>query len=435
MEFSKHLGKGLWGIADKALPVFYGVAFVMLVIRVLPEEEFGTFVLVQEIFLIVSGLAAAFALNPLLKFSSEAEADHRHVVGAALLLNAGFLLASSLVMVLLRVPVARVLNAPALEGLMVYVAAMLIANFVRNFALILLQARFQVQRIFWIDAAHFAGAPALILVFSWMGRFNSALDLIHITIVSLSLSSVVGFLLSRPLFRFTLRPRAPEMRKMWEYGRFSLVTVADTMVYLRADTFILSAFWGPVQVAVYNSVKVFVRVYDMIPQIAQMFVFPAVSRLSSLGDLQSLRKLMEKAVAFTTVALLPVFVLFLFLSPIMISLIYGDRYAEAVPLLQLFSVLCFLAPLIAVTSNALLGLGHARLSFLVSLATLVGSIAAYMVLIPWLGPLGAAFGYVISFALQAWWFTRASNRYVSLTWRGILRRTADIRAFVASRWT
>jgi lipopolysaccharide exporter len=429
MEFSKHLGKGLWGIADKALPVVYGVAFVVLVIRVLPEEEFGNFILVQEIFLILSNLAAAFALHPLLKFASEDRPDHRHVIGSALLLNVAFVILASIAIVLFRAPLASVLNAPALSGLMVYVAWMLAANFIRNFTLILLQSRFQVRQVFWIDAAHFLGAPALILVFSWMHTFDSALDLLQINIISLSLSSIVGVVLARGLLHFTLKPDAGELRKMWDYGKYSFVTIVNYMLYVKADTFILSAYWGPVQVAVYNSVKVFIRIYDMVAQVAQMFVFPGVSRLSSKGDMASLTKLLEKAVAFTTVALLPVFVLFCFLSPTMIHIIYADRYADAVPLLQLFSLLCFLAPIIAVASNTLLGLGHARLSFFISLKSLVGSLIAYMILIPWLGAPGAAIGYAISFGLQAWWFTTASNRFVPLTWKGIWNRTADVRAF------
>ena len=36
MEFGKHIGKGIWGVAGKGLPVLYGFAYVLLVIRVLP---------------------------------------------------------------------------------------------------------------------------------------------------------------------------------------------------------------------------------------------------------------------------------------------------------------------------------------------------------------------------------------------------------------
>ena len=39
MEFGKHIGKGVWAFADKALPAIYGIGFIFLVVRELPENE------------------------------------------------------------------------------------------------------------------------------------------------------------------------------------------------------------------------------------------------------------------------------------------------------------------------------------------------------------------------------------------------------------
>ena len=114
MEFGKYLAKGIWGLADKALPVVYGVGYVWLVIRVLPEEEFGNFVLVQEVFLVISGLATAFALQPLLKFSSEENARLGGIVSAALVLNAFFIAAASLVVAGCSAPAGKIFNSPSL---------------------------------------------------------------------------------------------------------------------------------------------------------------------------------------------------------------------------------------------------------------------------------------------------------------------------------
>jgi hypothetical protein len=90
MEFGKHITKSLWGLADKALPVAYGIGYVYLVIRVLPEEEFGNFVLLQEIFLILSGLATALALQPMLKFASEDGEDSSSIIIVGVLFNPPF---------------------------------------------------------------------------------------------------------------------------------------------------------------------------------------------------------------------------------------------------------------------------------------------------------------------------------------------------------
>ena len=116
MEFGKYLAKGTWGLADKALPVVYGIGYVWLVIRVLPEEEFGNFVLVQEIFLVISGLATAFALQPLLKFSSEENARLEGIVSASLALNVLFVAVASLVVVACSAQAGPALEFPRALG-------------------------------------------------------------------------------------------------------------------------------------------------------------------------------------------------------------------------------------------------------------------------------------------------------------------------------
>ena len=49
MRFGRHIGRGLWAFADKALPAVYGIGFILLVIRVLPEREYGAFVVVHTV--------------------------------------------------------------------------------------------------------------------------------------------------------------------------------------------------------------------------------------------------------------------------------------------------------------------------------------------------------------------------------------------------
>lgn len=272
MEIGKHLRAGLWGVADKMLAVVYGLGYVWLVIRVLPEEEFGNFVLVQEIFLVISGLATAFALQPLLKFSAEDDADLSGIVSAALWLNAGFIAAASIVVVTLSAPAGAVLNSPSLPPLLWYVPAMLAASFARNFTMTLLQAKFRIREVFWMDAVHFLGAPFLVWVVSRLHAFDTALDLIVINLASLSGSSLTGLWFARRMARVTLRPPRQAVRRVWDYGKYTLGGIVSSQFSMRADSFILSAFTGPIQVAVYNSAKVFVRLYEMAAQIGRAHV-------------------------------------------------------------------------------------------------------------------------------------------------------------------
>lgn len=433
MEFGKHLGKGIWGLADKFLPVIYGLAYVLLVIRVLPEEEFGNFVLIQEIFLIVTGLATALALQPLLKFAAEEDSDRRGYISVAVLLSAVFYILSSAGILLLKDKISGVLHSPGLASLLFLLPWMFLAAFMRNLVLILLQSRFMIKEIFWTDTLHFLGVPVLIWAFSRAHIFNSAQDLIIINIISLSASSVVGFYLSRSLISFQLIPNITEVKRMWDYGKWALGSSISIFAVLKSDTFILAGFAGPLQVALYGSAKVFVRVFEMLTQVIQMFVLPAASKLASKNDFKSLRIMVEKATMFSMIGVIPIFLGFLILPSLFISILYKGKYLEAIPILQVFAFVAFAVPLSAVAGNALMGIGHARSVFIIGVELVLVALVSYLIFIPWLGSTGAAIGYVITgyaSAFAAAWYLR---KHVPLTVRDVLSRADDVVVFLKAR--
>ncbi len=430
MEFGKYLGKGMWGLADKALPVVYGFGYLFLVIRVLPEEEFGNWTLLQEIFLLLSGLVTAFALNPLLKFAAEEPTDSRETVTIALLMQGGFTLIAALLIVLLHSIIGDLLNSRQLGPLLLYLPAMLLASFLRNTALVLLQARFRVREQFFTDSVHFIGAPFLTWVWSRMHLFGAAMDLVVINIISLSCSSLLGLLFTWRSLALTRRLSGPSVKRMWSYGSFSLGSIVSSLFSSRADSFLLSAFTGPVEVAAYNSVKIFTRAYEMVTQVVQMFLLPAASQMSSRGEDTNLRITVEKALLFGIVAMVPVMAAFILLADPVIRLVYQGRYIEVVPQLQLFGIMAVFVPTAAVATSVLMGIGKAREAFVVGVQSLLGAVVVYLLLIRWLGITGATAGYIISAVLLCFLSVRQMAIHVPFAARDTLRRWRDIDAFV-----
>jgi O-antigen/teichoic acid export membrane protein len=141
----------------------------------------------------------------------------------------------------------------------------------------------------------------------------------------------------------------------------------------------------------------------------------------------------EKTLNFSTVGMLPVFVLFLFLAGPLVEVVYDTKYADATPMLQIFSVLALLIPTIAVGSNVLLGLGQARLNSILSLFILMSSLLINMMFIPWLGALGATIAYVLSSLVFAIMITSRLVRFIPLTAREIIERWKDIKVFLLKK--
>jgi O-antigen/teichoic acid export membrane protein len=264
--------------------------------------------------------------------------------------------------------------------------------------------------------------------------FDSALDLVTINLVSLSASSLAGLWFARRLLHVGKRPPMSAVRKLWDYGKYSLGGVVSSLFSTKADSFILAAFTGPVQVAVYNSAKVFVRVYEMAAQVVQMFVLPAASRLSSQGSFASLKAMTEKSILFLTLGLLPVTVVFLAFPEILVRVLYAGKYPDAGPILRIFSFLTFVVPLAAIGSNILMGLGEARLSFILGMQVLIASLAAFLICIPPWGTMGAGTGYLVASVITSVLTVRFLVRHVPLTAAAVFSRTKDIRTFIRSRF-
>lgn len=430
MELGKHLGKGLWGIADKALPVAYGLGYVWLVIRVLPEQEFANFVLLQEIFLIATGLAAAIALQPMVKYASEASADTRSIAGAAFILHGGVLATAAAVTLLAASPLAGLLNAPGLDRLLLYLPVLYAASCIRNFALAVLQAEFRIREIFWIDSIHFLGVPFLVWVVSRLHEFDSAMDLVAVNAVTLTLSSLAGLALLWRKGVWTVRTTRTEIRRLARYGAFVGGNSATTLLSGRADTFFLAAFTGPAEVAVYNAAKIFTKIFEMVAQAIQMFLLPAASRFSSPEDRAGLTALVEKAILFSTILVLPALAVFLLGPSLLIDLLYGGRYVDAIPIIRIFAFLSLGVPLLSVTSTVLLGLGHARRSLALGVEMLVVSCLAYVLLIPPMGGVGTATAFVVATCVMALRTSVVVHSYIPIRVQAVFSRFRDIRAFL-----
>ncbi|HUN65078.1 MAG TPA: hypothetical protein VMW43_03185, partial [Bacteroidota bacterium] len=224
MRFGKHLGKGLWAFADKSLPAVYGVGFIFLVVRVLPEKEYGAFAVLQSVFTIVTALAFSLAQQPLTKFAAETRENGAYIV-AGFILNVLFFGLVSLAAVMFSGEFAALLdpaNSRIIEGMLSFLPVLLAAALIRGLTVSLLQADYQIQKIFWIDAAYFLGTMIMVYGASKMGRFNTATDLVHLNTIGLALSSAVGLVLTLGHLRVKLPFRRDAFIRMWDFGKYNV---------------------------------------------------------------------------------------------------------------------------------------------------------------------------------------------------------------------
>lgn len=435
MEFGKHITKGIWAFADKALPAVYALGFIFLVVRVLPEREYGAFALVQSIFLVVSSLGYALALQPLTKFAAENDENGPFIV-ASLVVNAVFFAVAASAIYLLKSPVAALLD-PTGQGNFVrlagYVPLLLLSSYYRGFAVSLLQAKYQVQKIFWIDAVYFLGTFVLIIIASNVGQFSTAEDMVKLNVYGQGLSSLLAVALTRRQMQVKLEFRREAFRKMWDFGKYAFGSNSIYTLFAQMDVFFVSHYAGVVAVAVYNAAKNLTRIFDMLAQVLQMFLIPLSSKACAQNDHIKLQVTAEKAICFSTLLFLPVLIILFLVPEAVLQFLYGGKYNNAAPILRVFSLLAFIIPWNGVVTSYLTGCGKVKEGFYFILLLIVVALPWYGFLTAAFGGLGPSIGYVSLMAIFTVALIIYIQRIVSIKPLPVVLRIGDAWMFLRNR--
>lgn len=180
-------------------------------------------------------------------------------------------------------------------------------------------------------------------------------------------------------------------------------TSVITLLYLRADLFIVSAFHGPYETGVFQSAfRLFEACFVLSGGLAAG-TFPLIAARFGTREFEPLARFL---LGWACVIALPLVLGFgLFATPL-ISTIYGDAFAPAAKPLPFFGLALFAVFVNSVSTHALVAAGRARRLVGAMLVRLGVGLALDLALVPRYGALGAA-GAV---AIAEWSLT-----FVSLT--------------------
>ncbi|MBS4027067.1 MAG: oligosaccharide flippase family protein [Ignavibacteriales bacterium] len=434
MEFGKHLKKGFWGLADKSLPLIYGLGFVLLVIRVLPKEEFGTYIIIQNLYLLLVAAGSSFALLPMVKFAAETE-DIVAITNTGNWLYVFFVIVIGLPIVAFKEEFAKIFHTPDFIELAWFLPLMLVVSSLRQVTLYLLQSKIQIRHMFFLNAVYFIGSLILVIIVFQNVENQTAFTMLVINTVTLAFSSALGFLLLpsgtiRKMFLWNVQK--VEVKKFWNYGKYSFGASSSYTLYLQADSFVIANLLGPVSVAVYNAAKVFIRIFDVVLQVIMMFIVPISAQLSSKNNVEDLRILAEKSIFVFTAIIFPMSIGLFFFSPEIISLFYNNKYSDTTILLRLLSLSGIFIPTIGVAASFLYGIGKMKEVFLVSAINVVTAICIMYFAIVYGGIVGAAVSIICISMMMMFTYYFALVKYcgISLRFSNIILRYKDALLFV-----
>jgi O-antigen/teichoic acid export membrane protein len=400
MRLINHFSKAAWAFADKALPFGYSIGAILLIIRVLPKEEYGYYILIQGIAFMMVGLTYAFALIPMVKYSSESR-DDGSLATMGFLLHAISLGLLTLLCLVFKHQLATVFHKQEISSLIIYVPLMALAGEFRFYTMELLRIKYRIAHIFWVDMAYFVSSLLFVVIFTVQGRFLTGADMCLVTVLALAVSSIISLILSRDLIPRKPKVTLESLKKIVGFGKFTLGTGLSNEVNDKADILLIGIFLNPVAVATYTVAKIIWRAFTIYVQVVELLVMPGVSRLHSENRTNDIGITYEKTMVFSYLLLIPCGIALIILAHPIISIVYGARYITSVPILRILSTYAFIVAPVAIGTSLLTGMGLAQTVFRFRWTITLINLALCLVLIPILGLSGAAVAVVASMAVGA----------------------------------
>lgn len=135
------------------------------------------------------------------------------------------------------------------------------------------------------------------------------------------------------------------VRKLVDFGKYSMGTMLGSSGLSNSDTFILMAFLGPEAVAIYSVPFRIIGLYDIPLRALTQIAFPSLAQAREKFSNSIFRKEFEKQNGFSFLVLLPLSILIFVFAEELVTLVGGVEYVSSASILRVFSVYLMITPL------------------------------------------------------------------------------------------
>ncbi|KYK37957.1 MAG: hypothetical protein AYK18_08795 [Theionarchaea archaeon DG-70] len=270
-----------------------------------------------------------------------------------------------------------------------------------------------INQIFYIPYMTFAGKteqakqdiPEFLRIFIYQ-ILRVIIVLLGYRAVALALGNLVATILIIPLVFYLFKdyPRASFDKKLaLRYLRISLPMIVigmTTKITAFLDKVMLQYFANSEQVGYYTAGYRIGSLVLMIANSVGMLFFPLFSKATAAGDLNYIKRTIEKFERFSFIFIMPSVIFLSIYSDVIIKVLLGSQYLPSISIMAIINIAMFLMVLNMPYGNVITGMGYFKLFSVLSIIYLLFFIA-FMYVLPNpnffnLGSTGAATAILIS---------------------------------------
>lgn len=366
--------------------------------RVLGEEILGFYALVLSIVAWLSLLGTVGFSGAITKRISEGREQERYATAGALLIaGVGTLVAVGVLLF------RSTINAYVGQPVALFTAIILLTSLSTSFVYAALRG-YQLVHVYAILSTTKLGARSLIQVALVFLGFQLAGLLIGYATAAL-VFTIIGLTILR------IRPSVPDKEhfaSLLDYAKFSWLGSVRGKTFNEVDILILGVFVHAGLIGVYSVAWSISKFLDIFGSAVSTTMFPEMSEIATEQDIASVSGLVEDALAFAGLIIIPGLVGGFILAD-RIMAIYGPGFVVGRAVLPVLIAALLLYTYNQQLTNTLNAIDRPDLAFRANAVFIASNIALNVALIWWIGWLGAAIATALSAAIGlafAFYFVR-----------------------------
>jgi O-antigen/teichoic acid export membrane protein len=185
-----------------------------------------------------------------------------------------------------------------------------------------------------------------------------------------------------------------KVRPMLAYGLPTMGAAVPQLANLRLDQLLMAALVAPSLLGLYVVALAWSGVVTPLLVAIGSVVFPRVAATRVVGDQV---ELLVRTLRFSSVLALCLCAPLLALTPLVVPLLFGRDYVDAVPVAALLVVAGTVTGLNTILQEGIRGLGHPKVVLWSELTGLAATVLALVLLMPRLGIIGAAIASLLGY--------------------------------------
>lgn len=372
-----------------------------MLVRVVPKSDFGVWVLFLTITSIIEVARISLLQNGLVKYTASIlKHEKSYLNTASLTLNILFTVLIILLLLALSGYISRLLNSPQLKVMLYFycITSIILIPFTQ-FSF-MLQANLNFKGLFIsVTSRHLLFFVLSFIVYLQLFEI-SLFQLVVFHAIAALLGSITGFFVLRKQLIFSSQISWSWIVKLFKYGKYTVGTGLGSILNSSVDQLMIGSIISSSSVAVYNAALRVPNLINIPANVIATILFPQSSKLDKSESQEKIRDYYERSVGINLAIIIPAVIFVLIFSELVITIIAGKNYIDAVQILKVMIIYTLMVPFGKQFGTILDSIGYPNLNFYVTILSALANVVLNYFMIHSYGVMGAIYGTLISYILS-----------------------------------